>query len=175
VPPASPVRRARRSFATVFLTGLFAASVMAACGLDWTVRSDAGDASPVAEGGIDVIADSPIAVDVTDTSPPIDAPLSPDAMACNALAADLNGKKAKAKDCQVGMTGQCTSTVDDECGCPVVVRFAVGTPTTEYKDAIATFVASCGKPPAGSCLCPQIGLPGSWSCVFNAGVPRCTP
>lgn len=149
---------------------------MAACGLDWTVRSDAGDASPVGDGGIDVIADTPIGVDVADTGPRIDAPLSPDAMACAALATDLQAKKAKAQQCQISdPTAQCTSKVDDECGCAVIVRFPTAAPTTDYTNAIAAYLATCGSPPVASCTCPPLGVPAGWKCLANGNRELCRP
>jgi hypothetical protein len=144
---------------------------MAACSLDWTVRTSAGDASPVAEAGPDVVD----ATASEDADARTDAPVSADAAACEALALDLKAKKAKAQECQIGTTGQCTSKIDDECGCGVIVRAAGVASTTDYTSAIAAYVAACGTPPAASCACPQLGVPASWACLANGPVITCRP
>jgi hypothetical protein len=148
---------------------------MAACGLDWTVRSNPDDASPVGEGGPDVVADTQLGVDVADATTEMDAPLSPDAQACAVLAADVAAKKKKARECQFGAAGQCTTTVKDECDCDVIIRLQASTPTTDYTKAVSLYVASCGKPPAAQCTCPQLGLPSQWACLVAAPDTRCNP
>jgi hypothetical protein len=138
-----------------------------ACSLDWNVRPDVGDAPAVAEAGPDAPRDAS-----REDAPPdasvADAP-DPDGGPCPALAADLEARKTKARACDgAQLTPQCTSTVDDECGCRVIVRLAGSPETRAYVDGIAAFVAACGKPPAASCTCPQLGVSGAWKCLFES-------
>lgn len=147
--------------------------LVAGCSLDWAVREDPGAASP-AEAGADT-ADGPVSDTSADASV-ADAP-EPDADSgpCGDLATDLAARRAKARECQIGQGGQCSTTVDDECGCKVVVRTAGSTETTAYTDGVATFLATCGPPPAASCACPQLGLPASWACLAPGGTASCKP
>ncbi len=157
--------------ATPLLAGF---ALLAACSLDWSVRSAPGDASTAAEsGGAADAADAPAPVDAADGSVPTDAPISPEAAACQALESDVALKKKKARECQIGTPGQCTSTVDDECACKVVVTLAAATATNDYKSAVSAYAAQCM--PKCVAACPQIGVPASWACLSNAGDVRCTP
>lgn len=145
-----------------------------ACSLDWAVRAEPAEAS-VVEGGADVVTDAAL-----DDAPPDsateDAPVSPDAAACDALATDVVNARKKARECQIGTFGQCTTTVDDECGCKVVVTTAGSPNATAYTSAVSTLVTSCGQPAVcATTSCPQIGLPQSWACLSVAGDIRCTP
>ena len=148
--------------------------MLSACSLDWSVRADPGDAS-LAEGGSGAdVADAPVALDAPDTSVPTDAPISPDAAACDALTNGVAQKRTKARECQIGTVGQCTTTVDDECGCRVIVTFAGAANTNDYTAAVADLVARCGKPPC-TAACPQLGLSTSWACLGSGSGFSCMP
>jgi hypothetical protein len=152
--------------ATVTLT-----CVGGACSLDWTVRPDPGDAAPEATAGDTGVTDSSVADGQADSAE--DAPLA-DAGPCETLAAEVTRTRAKAKDCQLGLGGQCTTTVQDECDCAVVVRYAGVPASTDYANAIAALVSTCGKP--ASCgACPLLGIPASWACLQPSGIARCVP
>ena len=147
--------------------------MLLACSLDWAVRSDSGDAA-LPDGGRDAdAADAPVSPDAADTSVPTDAPLSADAAACAMLTSDVAQKRKKARECQSAVTGQCTTTVDDECGCKVIVTFAGAPNTTAYTAAVAKLVAQCT--PDCSATCPQLPLMMAWACLAPAGEFTCTP
>jgi hypothetical protein len=156
------------------LAGTFAASAMLACSLDWDVRPDPG-VGPVPETGTDVVDAPPVGSDAADADvdATTDAPISPEAAACKALADDVVLKRKKARECVLAM-GQCQATVNDECGCPVVVKTAGSTPSLEYAAAVAKLVNDCGKPPCVA-ACPAIGPMVSWSCLQPGPEARCNP
>lgn len=145
--------------------------MLVACSLDWAVRSDSGDALQP-ETGSDVI-DAPTAKDAAETSVPTDAPISPDAGDCAMLASDVAQKRKKARECQSAGVGQCTTTVDDECGCKVIVTTAGSPFTNDYTAAVTKLLAQC-KPDC-SAPCPQLGLMTSWACLAPTGQFTCTP
>jgi hypothetical protein len=154
---------------------LLLAAQLAACSLDWSLRSaDPGDAALVEGSTTADAADAPVAADAADGSVPTDAPISAEAAACRDLETTVAQKRTKARQCQLGAAGQCTTTVKDECGCDVVVTSAGATTTTDYSAAVSKLIADCGKPP---CLaaCPQNGVPGTWACLVVAGETRCSP
>ena len=180
--PASPVdrqarpARPRRALLALLAPPLLGAALLSACSLDWAVRADpgAGDASLAEGGGSADGADAPVGADAADTSVPGDAPVSPDAAACAALLDGLAPKRKKARDCQIGTAGQCTTTVDDECGCKVIVTFPGVANTNDYAAAVGDLLAKCGKPPC-TAACPQLNLPSSWACLGSSGGFSCTP
>lgn len=145
--------------------------MLLACSLDWAVRSDSDDASQP-ETGSDVI-DAPIAKDAADTSVPTDAPISPDAGDCAALFDTVTLKRKKARECELAM-GQCMATVQDECGCEVVVKDAGSTQSMDFKNAVDAFIAACGKPPCVA-ACPPNGQPVSWFCMTDGTGTHCSP
>lgn len=152
--------------------GALAASLVAACSLDWAVRADPGVDAALPEGGGDA-TDAPVAETEADTS--VADAADPDGGACEALRAELGPKQAKARECQIGQSGQCTTTVDDECGCKVIVRTAASAESTTYTDAIAAYLASCGAPPAATCACAQLGLQANWACLAKDAAYACRP
>lgn len=170
----TPLARAR----FVGLCGVFGGALAAltpACGLDWTVRDDPGDGPRpessrpdvvVIDGGPDGPADGP------DTS-------LPDANPCVGLGEDVATARLKAKECAFGTAGQCTTTVKDECDCPVVVRASGSTQNTTYAKAIADLLAKCPKPKACDSLCPVLPAPASWACLVKpadaGGGAECFP
>ena len=155
------------------LAAIMAGALTTACSLDWAVRAGPAEAS-VAEGGADVVIDA--AFDDAPDSATEDAPVSPDAAACDALAANVVVARKKARECQLGTAGQCTTTVDDECGCKVVITTAGAANTTAYTSAVSALVTSCGQPAAcASTACPQIGLPASWACLAPDDDVHCRP
>lgn len=150
------------------------AFVVSACSLDWAVRPSAGDGSAAGtEAGADA-TDAPVSPDAADTSVPVDAPISPDAAACDGLTIDVAQKRAKARECQIGTFGQCTTTVDDQCGCKVIVTSADAGATSDYTAAVSNLVGQCGKP-ACTAPCPQLGLPMSWACLASGTSYTCQP
>jgi hypothetical protein len=148
--------------------------MLLACSLDWAVRPDLGDSSPSETGSGADVADAPVARDAADTSVPTDAPTSSDAADCAQLTSDVAQKRKKARDCQSAAMGQCTTTVDDECGCKVIVTTAGAPFTTDYTSAVSALLANCGKP-ACTASCPQLGLMTSWACLAPTGQFTCTP
>ena len=148
--------------------------LLAACSLDWSVRSDPGDAAlPDGPSPADA-ADAPVPADGADTSVPTDAPISADAAACAMLMDGVTQKRKKARDCQIGTAGQCTTTVDDECGCKVIVTFAAAPDTMAYTKAVGDLVGQCGRPPC-TAACPQLGLSTSWACLGSGAGFSCSP
>jgi hypothetical protein len=168
---AASKSRSRVGSAGVIFASALAALAPAACSLDWAVRADPG-VPPIAEGGADVVSES-VGDDGGDAST-ADAD-EPDSGACEALAAELAAKKNKARECQIAQSGQCTTTVDDECGCQIIVRTAGSAETAAYTSGVAAFLAACGAPPAASCGCPQLGLPASWGCLAKDAAFACRP
>jgi hypothetical protein len=184
VPPASPVDRharracrARARVARVVLVtpALAFAALLAACSLDWSVRSPDGGDAALSEGSATADAtDAPVDGDAADGSVPTDAPISAEAAACATSMDSVTAKRKKARECQIGTMGQCTTTVNDECGCKVIVTFA-GTPDTmAYTKAIGDLVAQCGKPPC-TAACPQLGLSTGWACLGSGAGFSCSP
>jgi len=156
------------------LVAVAAGGVVTACSLDWSVRAEPGEPS-VTEGGADVAADAPL-TDAPADGAPEDAPVSADGSPCAALTADVANARKKARECQLGTTGQCGTTVDDECGCKVIVRTAGSTESTAYAAAVASLVGTCGKPTAcATTACPQLGVMASWACLVVSSETRCTP
>jgi hypothetical protein len=176
VSPAPPVDRHARALA--FFAGSLAAAtaLLSACSLDWSVRAEPAEASTMTDGGADASTDSLVTdapADVVTDSPVV---TDPDAAACADLATKVANAKNKARDCQFGTAGQCTTTVDDECGCKVVIRTAGSTDTNAYTAAIASLVGACGQPPAcTTTACPQLGSTASWACLVQSPNTRCLP
>ena len=157
----------------VALLGMLGGALSAfapACSLDWTVRADPADGAALDSSGPDG------AVGETGSDAPADAPgdSAIDAGPCSTLAADVAKARAKAKECQLGTAGQCTTTVKDECDCDVVVRAASSVEDAAYATAIAALIVACGKPAACG-ACKQLGLPASWACLRPASVTECLP
>jgi len=147
-----------------------AAPLLAACSLDWDVRPDPGDTSTDAasdaapEGGARADASGPL-----DAAPKDGAS---DATDCTALAADVARTRPRARACQLAQTGQCKTTVKDECNCDVVVRLPSSPETDAYVAAVAAFTASCT---AACAACPQLVPSASWGCVQNPVAVECYP
>jgi hypothetical protein len=141
-----------------------------ACSLDWAGRADPGDAG--ADTALADRASAEASGDAADASAG-DASAG-DAAPCATLAADVARTKAKARDCTLGQPAQCTTTVQDECDCPVIVRTAGAPLSNDYASAIAALVAACGKP-ASCTTCAPLGVPASWACLQPATTPRCVP
>jgi hypothetical protein len=152
-----------------FVASSSCAAAMMACSLDWAVRSDPG-ASP--ESGGDV-ADARSGDD-SDAATSSDAPMLVDSAYCMALAAEVARTKTKARECQLVVAGQCTTSVKDECECDVVVRFAGAVATTDYANAIGALRAACEKSLACK-PCPQLPLMGSWKCLQQGLPVECYP
>jgi hypothetical protein len=142
--------------------GVIAILVFAGCTLDWTERPDPGlDAGVMTGPGLKPADSGPATTD--DDDDVIDAPdAEADATApvdCSALAADAAEKKKKAQACSF-QVGECSTTVNDECGCEVAIGKTGGAATTTYEAAVAKLAAhpeclSCKTCPghvAGSCL-----------------------
>lgn len=136
-----------------------------ACALDWDVRPDPGTgADSAGPDANDATTDSATA-DATN-----DAPVG-DGADCAGLLADVAAKKPVARACQLA-SGQCTTSVKDECDCDVVVALASGPKTDAYVAAIAAYRAACTP----SCAaCPQLPPSGSWACLQSGGVVECFP
>jgi hypothetical protein len=153
-----------RFVALVGVAGGAFVALAAACSLDWSVRSDPDDAAGAESSKADVtVRDA--GVDAPADVPEIDQ----DSGVCAALDADVANARAKAKECQIGTAGQCTTTVEDECACKVIVQYAGSAADSTYADAIAARIAAnatCGKPDCTH-ACPQLGLPGGWACLAN--------
>lgn len=141
-------------------------AIPCACALDWDVRP-----APVTSSDVLVPeAATEAAADATGTDAETDA-AETDAAQCEPLLADVAAKKTLARSCQLA-SGQCTTTVKDECDCDVIVALASGSKTDDYVAAVAAYRASCTP----SCVaCPQLGVPGTWACLQSGGEIRCTP
>ncbi|MDB4993969.1 MAG: hypothetical protein JWM74_1401 [Myxococcaceae bacterium] len=136
------------------------------------MRPELGDAGADAASG-DASADAGIH-DAALDSAPVDAALdASDAGPCAALHDDVVLKRKKARECNLGTSGQCSTTVKDECNCDVVIRNATSAETNAYKAAVSALTTKCAVD--CSAACPQIGLPASWACLNNSGDIRCTP
>ncbi len=147
--------------------GLLGLLALCGCSYDWSVTAggapDAGgDVTAHAEASADgpashAEAGAPDAPgDAAGETGPVDSPAPPD---CNALASQMRQARAAAVACASGPSA-CETTVDDECGCPVVVGDGGGTATAAYQTAVQTYVNACGKPPTCN-PCgpgPQLGL-----------------
>lgn len=141
-------------------------AIACACALDWDVRPDPGTNPDVLvpEAATEAATDAPAADAETDATPA-------DAGECEALLADVGAKKLLARGCQLA-SGQCTTTVKDECECDVVVALPSGSKTDVYVAAVAAYRASCTP----SCAaCPQLGVSTSWACLQSGGEIRCVP
>jgi hypothetical protein len=142
-----------------------------ACSLDWAVRADPGEAG--ADAALVDRASAEASVDAADASAG-DASAS-DAAPCATLAADVARTKAKARDCTLGQPSQCTTTVQDECDCAVIVRTAGAPLSNDYASAVAALVAACGKP-ASCTTCAPLGSATTWLCLQQpSGTVRCVP
>jgi len=142
-------------------------AVSVACALDWDVRPDPGTSPDVL---VPDAATDATGTDATGTDAETDA-TETDAGQCEPLLADVTAKRTLARACQLA-SGQCTTTVKDECDCDVVVALATGSKTDDYTAAVAAYRASCTP----SCAaCPQLGVPGSWFCLQSGGEIRCAP
>jgi hypothetical protein len=151
-------------------------SALALCGgcYDWaigTAASDAGDAGdatlpPGMDGSVDVVVvDSHAPGDVT--SEPEAAPPPDSAPSCATLQATVDSDKLAAQVC----TGNCVSTVLDQCGCTVYVAQASNAATANYNTAVQRLkqadCESCGTCPVplgASCL-PGTGPDGGLTTV----------
>ena len=92
---------------------------------------------------------------------------------CVALAAQVKKDRAAAKKC-METAGECTTTVDDECGCPSFVGMPTTVETATYRTSAAALKSSrcmlaCPSP------CPQPGTVGLCALTgVGAGV-ACKP
>ena len=92
-----------------------------------------------------------------------------DADPCDALRAAVVSTLDKAKKCTFGTSGQCSTTVRDECDCDVVVSVAGSTEATAYVQAVADLhAASCPPSPACAASCPVLPSKPSWSCLATS-------
>ena len=160
----TPLARAR----LVGIFGVFGgalAALVPACGLDWTVREDPGD-GPVPES-----SRPDVTVVEGGRDGPLDAPDGADGAPdkCVTLGASVKTAKFRAKECTVGASGQCATTVQDECECPVVVKLpGANARNTAYADAIAALNAQCAAQVQAGCLpCPGLPAMASWACLVR--------
>lgn len=148
----------------------FGAAAPLACSLDWTVRSDPGDAASSADAALDRAGDVPSSDGGNDA--PLDA--GGDAPDCASLQAKVIAARKKARECNIGTAGQCTTSVQDECRCPVPVTFAAPADATQkYLDAIDAYETSCT--PDCSAQCRQLTPQGSWACLSQNDGVHCVP
>ncbi|MBX3263813.1 MAG: hypothetical protein KF782_29335 [Labilithrix sp.] len=162
-------RNARRSAARAIGAGLaLAAASLAGCSLDWTVRpEEAADAS-----AIDAVGDD-VALDAASPDATTDAP-EETSTSCAALADDVEAKRIKARECNLGSPGQCTTAVDDACGCKVPVTSASSAATAAYVAAIVALKERCAVDCTAAC--PQLPPTASWACLAQgSGGIRCVP
>ncbi|MBX3205713.1 MAG: hypothetical protein KF764_11640 [Labilithrix sp.] len=132
------------------------------------MRPETTDGSETDAAGDDAALDAAASPDAPADTPEEDANAS-----CAALAADVEAKRTKARECNLGSSGQCTTAVDDACGCKVPVTFAGNAATSAYVAAIATLKERC----AVDCTapCPNLTPPASWACLAQGGDIRCVP
>jgi hypothetical protein len=181
VPRATRARRATRTngIARVLRVSRFAAasalffSILTACSFDWAVRPDPGDAAMAdAQADASRLVDGRAETSASDSAT-TDAPVPTDGNDCSGLATTIATAKLAARACQIAQTGQCTTAVTDECGCMVPVRTAGSAESTDYTNAIAAYLAACGKPACGTCS--QLPLQSTWACLTNPSGTECFP
>ena len=151
-------------------TLVFLISFGAGCSLDFTVRSqpadggsapdanDASDANPSEDAGSDVA--------VVDATPDADA-----AADCTALALEVETNLKNARACVLA-SGQCMTTVKDQCNCDVVIAVAGSASVAIYEASVTDYKAS------GCALgCSDAGCPstGSRNCLQKGGIVECFP
>lgn len=150
--------------------GLLLTAVLpvAACSYDWAVAkggpgADAGadvsvgvDAAPGTDAPSDMGVD---AAPPNEAAPPADAP-SEVASDCASLEAQLTASRALAIQCVPTSTSACSTTITDECGCPVVVGDGQSTKAMQYAALAAAYVQqSCPRPSwCGTCMTPNLHL-----------------
>lgn len=141
-------------------------AIPCACALDWDVRPDPGTGPDVITPGTSAEAGP----DATESDAATDGTTA-EASDCEPLLASVASAKALARSCQLA-SGQCTTTVKDECDCDVVVALASSPKTDDYLAAVAAYRASCTPACAA---CPQLGVPGTWLCLQSGAEIRCSP
>lgn len=165
-----PASSASRGLARALLGAAAWAAVLlaAACGFDWTVRDAPGASADAADAGPST--DAPVGDAPSEGSALGDgaaAADAADAAACAALAGDLDAKKKAARTCKLS-SGECQTTVKDQCGCDVFVAVPGSASVVEYQQGVTSFQgsgcplgcgASCPPPPmfAPTCLAQGTG------------------
>lgn len=137
---------------------------VAACSYDWTVGASAVDGGVSADAGVDGAAPGPDAAQNDASGQDVGAP---DAIGdgatvdCNALEMQVQQDLPPALACTNGGPNPCTTTVNDECGCTVVLGNADPNAVTAYDDDVTRFTAAhCPRPVwcPSSCATVQTGL-----------------
>jgi hypothetical protein len=145
-------------------------AVVCGCSYDWTYAAggspDAADSASPADGQADAPGDSGATdapPDSANDSAASDSTPPPD---CAALEAQVRQDRAIAIKCVSGTTA-CTTTVQDECGCAVVVGDGAAVATQNYVSAVQQLKTSCHNVVIGCQACgpkPTLGL-----CVLSDG------
>ena len=146
----------------------FSVFLGAGCSLDFTVRPDPGDAgSPPADAG-DAAIDSSPPVDASDADAVIvaDADGGPD---CDALAKEVAAKRDAARKCTLA-SGQCMSTVKDQCECDVVIAVGGSPAAASFEEAAKRYKTS------GCTLgCSTCTTPTNKNCLQTGSDVSCFP
>lgn len=152
-----PSRAVRRTALALVLPCFFGLSFLgaSACSYDWNVRAEGDSAADAATK--DVVTEAPDAGDTVDSS--FDGTVFTDSgPSCADLEAAINAAATNARACSLA-SGQCTTSVKDQCGCGMYVAVAGSSFANKYAAAVASYLAECiptctgcGSPPAGTCL-----------------------
>lgn len=134
-------------------TFVFLIAFMAGCSLDFTVRPDPADGGSPQDGGPDANqpdGDSGGDVTVADAGDASSADVDA-AVDCKGLADDVDAKLKAARTCVLA-SGQCTTTLKNQCDCDVVIASNGSTQASSYQDAVAKFKSSgCVLGCTGTC------------------------
>jgi hypothetical protein len=142
---------------------LFGATLISACGWDWTVRStDDTDASATNDAGTDGPISDSGAADVTTPT---------DASDCTALLANVASTKAQAITCTLGSVTDCVSEVMDECGCGVFVGQNASTASQNFANAVGDAKSAGCTSQCSGCT----ALPARGTCVEQGTSFLCSP
>jgi len=144
------------------LAGVLCIAV-AACSYDWTVGAAAVDGGASADGGMDGAAPGPDAAQSDASGEDVVAPDAAGdgaAVDCSALETKIQQDLPPALACTNGGSSPCTTTVNNECGCTVVLGNGNLNAVTAYSNDVTQFTAAhCPHPWCpSSCPTVQTGL-----------------
>jgi hypothetical protein len=89
---------------------------------------------------------------------------------CATLLASLDGARKQAKSCTLGMTGQCATSITDECHCTSYVTQGGSAAANAFAAAVKSYGAAGCAPSCTTCL------PSAGACLLDDGMgPYCEP
>ncbi len=146
-----------------YLRLLFPA-ILAGCSYDWEIGAPASDGGPGggSAGGHDAGIDGG-----HDAGADGGHDGGPD---CATLEADLTAAAAAAKACTFGDTGQCSTSIVDQCGCTSYVAHGGSAAAVAFAAAVQEVTAAKCATSCSTCLLS----PGA--CLLSGGMPAsCVP